>query len=268
MLETSLTIYHTLKTIVSRLCNSLKIKEREHSKGRKLSLTNSESITCAVLWRKQNIGSKKSLYEILEPPCSYNRFVVNLLRVAPYLAAVITALLQFFRKDAHLVKFTDATDIPVCQNKNAKHHRTMQGLSAWSKTGKGSFYGLKLHLSGDVEGKPLAIRLTPGNSDDRAVFRKMNEKLRGLFIADAGYVSEQLERDFFIEKERLLLTASRKNMKQVATPFQIALLNLRMRVEIHFRVLKVCYGLVTSLPRSIDGYLTHYLAAIAAHLLA
>lgn len=268
MLETSLTIYHTLKTIVSRLCNSLKINEREHPKGRRPSLTNSESLTCAVLKQRQNISSVKSLYEILEPPCSYNRFVVNLLRVAPYLAAVITALLHYFGTHAHLVKFTDATDIPVCLNKNARHHRTMRGFAAWSKTGKGSFYGLKLHLSGDVEGKPLAIRLTPGNSDDRAVFRKMNEKLRGLFIADAGYVSEQLELDFFIEKERLLLTASRKNMKQVATPFQIALLNLRMRVEIHFRVLKVCYGLVTSLPRSIDGYLTHYLAAIAAHLLA
>lgn len=268
MLDTTLTIYHTLKTIVSRLCTSLKINEREHPKGRKLSLTNSESITCAILWRKQNVGSKKSFYEIIEPPCSYNRFVVNLLRVAPYLAAVITALLQCFRKHAHLVKFTDATDIPVCLPKNAKRHRTMRGLAAWSKTGKGSFYGLKLHLSGDVAGRPLAIRLTPGNSDDRAVFRRMNEKLRGLFVADAGYVSEELERDFYIETERMLLTATRKNMKKLATPFQIALLNLRMRVELHFRVLKVCYGLVTSLPRSIDGYLTHYLAAIAAHLLA
>ena len=54
---------------------------------------------------------------------------------------------------------------------------------------------------------------------------------------------------------------------QLAAPWQIALLNLRMRVEFHFRMLKVCYGLVTSFPRSIDGYLTHYLAAIAAHLI-
>jgi hypothetical protein len=143
----------------------------------------------------------------------------------------------------------------------------MRGLAEWSKTGKGWFYGLKLHLSGDVEGKPLAIRLTSGNSDDRSVFRKMNEKLRGLFVADAGYISEELARDFFIERERLLLTGSRANMKKLASPFQIALLNLRMRVEIHFRVLKVCYGLVTSLPRSIDGYLTHYLSAIAAHII-
>lgn len=268
MLLTGITIYHNLKTIVSRLCQTLKINEREHPKGRKPALTNHEWVTCAILKQRQNIGSIKSLFELLEPPCSYNRFVANLKRVGVYLARLSAALLACFGTQAHPVKFTDSTDIPVCQNKNGKRHKTMYGLAQWSKTGKGSFYGLKLHLSGDAEGKPLAIRLTPGNSDDRAVFRRMNEKLRGVFIADAGYVSEKLERDFFMEGERILLAATRRNMKKLATPFQIALLNLRMRVEIHFRVLKVCYGLVTSLPRSIDGYLAHYLAAIAAHLLA
>ena len=251
MLETSLTIYHNLKTIVSRLCQTLKINERTHPKGRKPVLTNSEALTCVILWRKQNIGSKKSFYEILEPPLSYNRFVAALNETVRRLVHLISALLKFFGKFAHLIKFTDATDIPVCLNKNGKRHKTMYGLAEWSKTGKGSFYGLKLHLSGDAEGRALAIRLTPGNSDDRGVFRTMNKKLKGLFVADAGYVSKKLERDFFIENERLLQTATRSNMKKLATPFQIALLNLRMRVEIHFRVLKVCYGLVTSLPRSL-----------------
>ena len=43
----------------------------------------------------------------------------------------------------------------------------------------------------------------------------------------------------------MLITAVRANMKQAATRFQIALLNLRMKVETHFRMLKVVYGLVT-----------------------
>jgi len=96
----------------------------------------------------------------------------------------------------------------------------------------------------------------------------MNEKLKGLFVADAGYISKELAREFFKEGERMLLTAVRANMKQLAADWQIKLSNLRMKVEVHFRALKVRYGLVTSLPRSIDGYLTHYLAAIAAHVLA
>ena len=257
-----------LNTIVSQFFISLKLNEREHPKGRKPLLTNSEIVTAVIFKQKQNIATKRSLYDILEPSCSYNRFVVALNRAGKYLAAVITSVINFLRKKAHPIKFTDSTELPVCLLKNSKTHRTMRGLGAMSKSSKGFFYGLKLHLSADVEGRVLALKLTPGNSDDRKIFRRMNAKLRGLFGADAGYISKELERDFFIENERALITATRANMKKLATPFQVAVLSLRMRIEVHFRMLKVCYGLVTSFPRSIDGYLTHYLAAIAAHLLA
>lgn len=266
-MNTFLTIYHTLKTSVSQIFKTLKLKDREHPNGRKPKLTNTEAVTCAILKQKQNIVTKKSLWEILEPNLSYQKFVDALNRIAPYLARVTATLLMLARENAHPVKFTDATDIPVCLNKNARHHKTMDGLAAWSKTGKGSFYGLKLHCSADRNGKVLALKFTPGNSDDRAIFKKMNKKLRGLFVADAGYVSKDLERDFFIENERMLITATRSNMKKVATAAHIMLLNLRMRVEIHFRVLKLCYGLVTSFPRSVDGYLAHYLSAICAYLI-
>lgn len=265
-MNTYLNVYQTLKTIVSQIFHFLKLPEREHPKGRKPTLNNSEAVTVALLKQRQNVATKKSLFEILEPPCKYNAFVRAINHSSKYLTRITAALLSLGRKNTHAVKFTDATDIPVCLNKNAKHHKTMRGLSSWSKTGKGSFYGLKLHLTADLNGKVLALKFTPGNSDDRAVFKEMNKKLRGLFIADAGYVSEQLERDFFIEGERRLITCTRKNMKRVATAAHIMLLNLRMRVEIHFRVLKLCYGLVTSFPRSIDGYLTHYLAAVCAYL--
>lgn len=267
-MNTFLTIYHRLKTIVAQIFTTLKLKEREHPNGRKPTLSNIEATTCAIFKQKQNIATKKSLWEILEPPLSYQKFVDALNRVASYLTRIIAVLLSRARKDPHLVKFTDATDIPVCLPKNATHHKTMKGLAAWSKTGKGSFFGLKLHLSADLDGKALALKFTPGNSDDRAVFKKMNQKLKGMFVADAGYVSKDLERDFFIEDERMVITATRKNMKKLSTPAHIMLLNLRMRVEIHFRILKLCYGLVTSFPRSIDGYLTHYLSSIGAYLVA
>lgn len=264
----SITVYQNLKTTIAQIFSSLKLKNREHPKGRKPALTNVEATTCAILKQRQNIETKQSLFEIVEPPCTYNTFVRAINRAATYLALTIGIVMKVFGKDAHPVKFTDATDIPVCLNKNAASHKTMHGVAQWSKTGKGWFYGFKLHLSADLEGRVLALRLTPGNADDRAIFRKMNEKLKGAFVADAGYISKELARDFFVEGERMLLTAVRANMKQLAEDWQIALLNLRMRIEIHFRALKVCYGLVTSLPRSIDGYLTHYLSAIAAHVLA
>lgn len=264
----AITKFNALNTNVARIFSILKLPEREHPQGRIPILANSAATAAAIFKQKQNIATKKSLWEILEPPLSYDKFVRAINRAAKYLARVVAASLALAGKHPHLVKFTDATDIPVCLPKNARNHKTMNGLAAWSKTGKGWFYGLKLHLSGDLDGRVLALRFTPGNSDDRGVFRKMNERLRGMFVADAGYISAELARDFAIEGERLLITATRANMKRLASDWQIALLNLRMRVEIHFRVLKLCYGLVTSFPRSIDGYLAHYLASVAAYLIA
>ena len=45
----------------------------------------------------------------------------------------------------------------------------------WGNSGKGSFYGLKLHLTSDLNRKILTIYFTPGNIDDRIGFKKMNK---------------------------------------------------------------------------------------------
>ena len=263
----SITTYQNLKAIIADIFSSLKLKNREHPKGRKPALTNIEAVTCAILKQQQNIETKQSLYDIVEPPCSYNTFVVSINRTLDYLAQVIALIVSVFRKHAHIVKFTDATETPVCLLKNSKHHKTMAGFATKSKSGKGYYFGLKTHLSADLEGRILALKFTSANGNDRVAFKKMNDKLRGLFVADAGYVGEEFAKDFYIEGERMVLTATRCNMKKVATEEQIELLNLRMKVETHFRMLKVVYGFITSMPRSVTGYLTHYLAAVCAHLL-
>src|SRR3989344_363240 len=67
-MNTSLTIYYNLKTIVAQIFSSLKLKDRDHPKGRKPILTNTEAVTCVVLKQQQNIATKKSLYEIVEAP--------------------------------------------------------------------------------------------------------------------------------------------------------------------------------------------------------
>lgn len=264
----SITIFQTIKTIVANAFSSLKLKIRTHSKGRKPAIDNVEAVALDLMARRQNIATKKGLYEIVEPSCSYNTFVRTMNRCLGELAYIAGAVMQRLQKDAHALKHTDATDIPVCLTKNGNSHRTMRGLAAWSKNSKGFFFGLKLHLSSDLGGRVLALRLTPANSDDRAIFRQMNDKLRGLFVADAGYISADLERCFFIENERMMFAIPRANMRKIATNAHIALMRTRMKVEVHFRVLKCCFGLITSFPRTIDGYLAHYLATICAYLIA
>lgn len=263
----SITTYQNLKAIIADIFSSLKLKTREHPKGRKPALSNIEATTCAVLKQQLNIATKKALCKVVEPPCTYKTFVESINRTRPYLAPVIALILKTFRCQAHLIKFTDATDVPVCLLKNSKHHKTMVEFATKSKTGKGYYFGLKLHLSADLEGRVLGLKFSTATGNDRAIFKKMNAALRGIFVADAGYVGEDFSKEFYIEGERMVLTATRCNMKKIATKEQIELLNLRMKVETHFRMLKVVYGFVTFMPRSVNGYLTHYLGAITAHLL-
>ncbi len=90
----------------------------------------------------------------------------------------------------------------------------------------------------------------------------------GVFVADAGYISKDLEREFFIENKRILFAKPRANMKKLATAFQTRLYDTRMLIELNFRNLKLFYGLGTSLPRSINGYLANYIYSLLAYVLA
>src|SRR3989344_3418370 len=145
----SITIFQTIKTIVASVFSSLKLKNRTHPKGRKPVLNNVEAVALDLMARRQNIATKKGLYEIVEPSCSYNTFVRTMNRCLGELAHIAGAVMRLLEKEAHFVKHTDATDIPVCLTKNGNAHRTMRGLAAWSKNSKGFFFGLKLHLSSE-----------------------------------------------------------------------------------------------------------------------
>lgn len=263
-----LAVYNALRNAVQKVYTFLHLETHESTTGRSLAINLVDSIALAIFKQKQNIATKKSLFEMVQPHCTYKTFVESINRAGAYLVLFIALILKTNRKAAHLIKFTDATHIPVCLLKNAKSNKTMRGLAAWSKSSTGWFYGLKLHLTADLEGRVLALRITSGNGSDRAVFKKMNRLLRGVFVCDAGYISEELEKEFFIEHERIALITPRANMKKIATPIQTFVQSLRMRVESHFREMKMFDGLVTSLPRSINGMFTHYLASITAYLMA
>ena len=266
-MKSTIQVYNNLKQKVSFLYAKLKLNTLEKTKGRKLLIPIPELLTLALFRSRQNIASKKSLAEIFNLQKHYKTLVVNLNRFSTLAAVMLSALVRMNRESSHVIKHTDSTDIPVCLNKNARHHKTMRLLSAWGKTGKGWFYGLKLHITTDLNKKLLALKIGPGNQSDRSVFLPLNKDLLGLFIADAGYLGEKLARDFYIEYKRMLLTKVRANMKKLATPMHLLLYETRMLIEWNFRCLKMTYGIVSSLPRSVNGYLAHYVYSLTAFVL-
>lgn len=266
-MKPALAVYNELKEKVTFLYHKLKLFTHEKTTGRKLSLSIIETITIALYKQTQNIATKKAIWKDFRPPCCYKTVVVNMNRYALLALSVLLQILKMNRLNAHIVKHTDSTDIPVCLNKNVRSHKIMSGLATWGYSGKGHYYGIKLHLTSDLQRKILAIRLSPANTHGTKIFMKLNADLDGIFVADAEFISEKLSREFHQEHKRILFARPRKNMRKLITAFQYHLYNTRMLIELNFRNLKMFYGLVTSLPRSINGYLANYFYSILSYAL-
>lgn len=266
--ETFIQLYNDILQKVKFLYTQLKLDTQEKTKGRTLAIPNCETISLAIFKQKNHIATKKSIFRIFQPPCVYKTLVVNMNRVARLAMVILALMMRVNRCDSHIIKHTDSTDIPVCSLKNAPRHKTMKGFATWGHTGKGRFYGLKLHLTTDLKQKVLALRITSGNIYDGHVFMKLNKGLYGIFVADAAYLAKKLGEQFYIEHKRILFAAPRKNMQRIITEWQYSLYNTRMLIEPNFRNLKLFYGLVTSMPRSVSGYLANYIFSLLAYLIA
>lgn len=267
-METFIPTYDFILTKVKLSYKQLQLKIRQ-STGRPLKIDPEETIALA-LWKQTNgIPTKKAIWKIFKEnlKCSYKTLVVNLNKMIPAALLIFNAILKWNQKHSHLIKHTDATDIPVCLNKNATHHKTLNGLARWGHSGKGFYYGLKMTITTDLKRHLLAVQFGRGNSNDRETFKKINVDLRGIFVADAGYIAQDLEQEFFIENQRILFAKPKANMKKMATWWQLALYETRMQIELNFRNLKMFYHLVTSLPRSVDGYLGNYVYSLLAYVL-
>ena len=53
----------------------------------------------------------------------------------------------------------------------------------------GWFFGFKLHVIMNNKGELMALKITPGNEDDRAPLESMAKGLKGKILADKGYIA-------------------------------------------------------------------------------
>lgn len=264
-MENQIILYEKIKTVVSFFSRHLKFDKFKNKLGRKLALPLENILAASLFKQKNHIATKKATYEILKPNCSYKTLVVNMNRFSQLAVIILALLMKINRGNAHPVKHIDSTDIPVCLFKNAHAHKTMKGLAAFGRSSKGTFYGLKMHLITDLRRRILRMRFTAGNVDDREMVIPLSKDLIGIFMADAGYISQKLAKAFYQEHKRVLLAKPRVNMKKLMTEFEEWLYSTRMLIELNFRNLKMFYGLVTSLPRSVDGYLANYIYSLLAY---
>jgi len=263
-------IFKNLSYIVTLLIQRFKISVPKAKTGRPRKLLLINALVFALYQHRSTRLTKKSVYEDFKQTirCSYNRFVVAINEVSQIAMKILFILMRLSKKNSDLIKYTDSTDIPVCLRKNGKRHKTMRGIAKWGHSGKGFHLGLKMTITRDSGGRMLAIRFNSANTDDRKIFKEINQDIYGIIVADAGCVSKKLEKEMNIENKRWSLFKPLKSMKKLATDWQLNLYNKRFDIEFDFRNFKMFHGLVTSLPRSVNGYLANYIHSLLSFVLS
>lgn len=265
-----LAILENLKRSISQILQTFHLTLSAALTGRPRKISQLDSLALALYQHASTRTTKRSVYEDLKTKlhCSYKTLVVSMNAAGVLALRILNILMRLNRGVAHPIKYTDATDIPVCLKKNADDHKTMTSLAGFGHCTKGWYYGVKMTMTRDAEGRLLGIIFTRPGTNDRDIFRRINKDLMGILVADAGYVSKELEQEMSIEDKRILLIRPYKTMKRIATLWQLAVYKGRFQIEFDFRSLKLFHGLVTSIPRSINGYLANYIHSLLSFVIA
>ena len=196
------------------------------------TLSLSEVMTLIVAFHRSGYRTFKGFYTQHVQPhlrtefpylVSCNRFV----ELMPQALGPLCAYLQPRKDTCQGIAFIDSTPLGVCHPKRAHAHKVFAGFAHWGKNSVGWFYGFKLHLVINDQGKLLAFQLTPANVDDRRPVPQLTKDLWGKVFGGRGYISQALFEQLS-QEGLLLITRFKKNIKNKLLPVMDKLL-LRKR---------------------------------------
>jgi hypothetical protein len=147
---------------------------------------------------------------------SYERFVVLQKRLFLPLSILLHLLLGQSKKTGLYV--VDSTAIKVCRNKRIPQNRVFKGMAERGKGTMGWFFGFKLHIVINDKGEMVAAHISKGNVDDRAPLDILTENIKGIMLADKGYISKKWFAKLW-KKGLRILVGIRKNMKIILCLF-------------------------------------------------
>jgi hypothetical protein len=192
---------------------------------------------------------------------SYPRFI----SLQKYVILPLCAYLNTRLGQPTGIAFIDSTPLIVCHNKRIKSHRVFKKIAKRGKNSVGWFYGFKLHLIINDRGELLAVKLTPGNVDDRGPVPDMTQKLVGKLFGDKGYISQKLF-DLLFERALQLITRIKKNMKNKLMPLlDKILLRKRSLIETVNDQLKNISQIEHTRHRSSWGFIVNLIGGLIAY---
>lgn len=188
----------------------------------------------------------------------YHHFTKLIGRSLPYLAI----LLHWLLKKCTGLSFVDATSIAVCKDYRINSHKVFRAVAARSKTTKGWFFGLKLHLIIDPDGNLIKVSFSSGNKDDRKGLKGMISGIFGKVFGDRGYISQELVAYLHTQGIQLI-TRVKKNMKNILMPMTDKVMLLkRVLIESVIAKLKFLDKLEHSRHRSVINAFSHMVSCL------
>lgn len=239
--------------------------------GRPALLTRSELVTM-LIWNTLLLHQKTlkdlhtfaSLYLRSEFPKlpKYNAFLEHCHRVTPLMFELLSRMLL----DEAPLRFMDSTMIPVCTLKRSDRHKVARNIAEYGKNHQGWHYGFKLHTSITTRGELCSIALTPANVYDAQMMPCILNNHTKIAVGDSHYGASVMGRIMWERYGTIVVAPPHyKQKRKLMSPWQHALLRHRSKIEAVFDILKNHLHLVTSFPRSVFGYLTHYVRILLGY---
>ncbi len=232
--------------------------------GRPSLLNNSELITI-LIWNTITVKQKnlKDIYQWIKREYDkefpllpgYENFIKHCHRILPLLMGVLEMMLQ----EKSPVRIMDSTMLEVCRLIRADKHKTCRNIAKFGKNHQGWHYGFKLHLSINSQGQFAGIAFTPANFHDAQAMPMILNEYAKIAVGDGGYTARVMQECLWKKFGTIIISPPHpKQKKKVITNWQLRLLKVRPKIESVFDYLKEHLHLVSSFPRSVKGYLLHY----------
>ncbi len=242
----------------------------EKQRRKPCRMSTSEVMTLLILFHRYRYRDFKTFYihytqvhlkDAFPELVSYTRMLALLQSVLVPLCAYLT---QRYGKPTGIA-YIDATKLQVCHNIRIPRNKVFEGVAARGKSSMGWFYGFKLHLLINEQGELLSVKVTPGNTDDRAPVPDMADGLWGKLYGDKGYLSQALF-DELQKKNVTLITNIRRNMKpRLMHLWDKLMLRKRFIIETVFDQLKNISQIEHSRHRSVTSFMVHLVAGLIAY---
>jgi len=238
--------------------------------GRPTVLTDSEMITIlaynTLMLRQKNLKDVLKFIEMyhrkdFKKLPKYSTFIEHAHRALPIMTEILSATLVKSE-----INFVDSTMLEVCTLKRSDDHRVARGVADFGKNHQGWHYGFKLHACINSRGLFSSLAFSPANMHDAQMLPKLIRKYMKIAVGDSIYGASVMKKYIWKTFKTMIVAPPHwKQKTKLASLWQLALLNMRSKIESTFDILKQHFHLVSSFPRSVKGFFVHYVRVLLAY---